>query len=71
MTNWYSEDLLDLVEEKAEAEGWIATEQDLSDLFDSDVLPSVIQQYSVNDEPAIAEIQVCLVGGREWEVLVS
>lgn len=56
MTNWNQYDsTLELVEYIAECEGWIASESELSELFDSEVAPSVIEQYGENDSPAMNE----------------
>jgi hypothetical protein len=53
--NWNSVDLLEMVELYAEDNGMIASEEELSERFDSEVLPSVIEQYGEDDEPAINE----------------
>lgn len=55
MLNWNRIDMLEVVELYAEENGMIASEQELSDLFDADVLPSVIAQYGEDDEPALNE----------------
>lgn len=53
--NWNRIDMLDVVELYAEDNGMIASEQELSDLFDKEVAPSVIEQYGEDDEPAMSE----------------
>lgn len=53
--NWNRVDLLEMVELYAEENGGIASEQELSDRFDRDILPSVIEQYSEDDSVAINE----------------
>jgi hypothetical protein len=53
--NWNRVDLLEIVELYAEENGGIASEQELSERFDSEVLPSVIAEYGEDDEPAINE----------------
>lgn len=53
--NWNRVDLLEMVELYAEENGGIASEQELSERFDSEVLPSVIAEYGEDDEPAINE----------------
>lgn len=52
---WDRVDTLEMVELYAEDNGKIASEQELSDLFDSEVLPSVLAQYGEGDQPAIDE----------------
>jgi len=46
---------LELVEEWAEECGLIASEYELSALFDQEIAPIVIEQYGENDEPAMSE----------------
>lgn len=46
---------LEMVEHIAESESWIASEDELSERFDSEIAPLVITQYGENDEPAINE----------------
>lgn len=53
--NWLAVDLLDMVELYAEDNGWISSEQELSDRFDAEVLPHVIEQYGEDDSVAISE----------------
>ena len=53
--NWNRVDLLEIVEEFAENNNLIASEEELSELFDNDILPSIIEEYSEEDEPAINE----------------
>lgn len=55
MGNWNRVDLLDMVELYAEDNGMIASEQELSDRFDSEILPHVIEKYGEDDQPAINE----------------
>jgi hypothetical protein len=55
MGNWNRVDLLEIVELYAEEQRLIASEQELSDRFDEEVLPSVIAQYGEDDEPALNE----------------
>jgi hypothetical protein len=52
---WDRVDLLEMVELYAEDNGMIASEEELSKRFDEDVLPSIIEQYGEDDEPAISE----------------
>lgn len=47
--------MLEVVELYAEDNGMIASEDELSKRFDAEVLPSVIEQYGEDDEPAISE----------------
>ena len=53
--NWKNYDTLEIVEVFAEGEGWIASESELSERFDSEVLPSVVEQYGESDQVAINE----------------
>lgn len=54
--NWNSyTTTLEMVEYIAEQEGWIASEDELSERFDSDIAPHVIAEYGADDEPAISE----------------
>jgi len=53
MTNFNSFDLLEAIELWAADNGCISSEKELSDLFDSDIAPSVIAQYGENDQCAI------------------
>jgi hypothetical protein len=46
---------LELVESWAEDWHCISSEEELSELFDSEIAPMVIAQYGENDEPAINE----------------
>lgn len=55
MANWNRVDLLELVELYAEDNGLIASEDELSERFDSEVLPGVIAEYGEDDGPAISE----------------
>ena len=53
--NWNNIDNLELVELYAEDNNLIASEQELSDLFDEEVLPSVLKSCDEDDEAAINE----------------
>jgi hypothetical protein len=57
MTNfsWNGMNDLEIVEHLAELEGMICSEEALSERFDEQIAPSVIEQYGENDEPAINE----------------
>lgn len=55
MKNWHRIDMLEVVELFAEDNGMIASEQELSDRFDLEVLPHVIEQYGEDDSVAINE----------------
>jgi hypothetical protein len=52
---WHRVDLLEMVELYAEDNGQIASESELSERFDRDVLPDVIAQYGESDSVAINE----------------
>ena len=51
--NWNNVDMLELVELYAEDNNLIASEQELSDLFDEEVLPLIIEEYGADDQIAI------------------
>lgn len=53
--NWDRVDMLEVVELYAEDNGMIATEEELSKLFDEQVAPMVIEQYGENDSVAMNE----------------
>ena len=53
--NWNRIDMLEVVEFYADDNGGIASEQALSELFDSEIAPLVIEQYGENDSPAMSE----------------
>ena len=53
--NFHSVDLLEIVEFFAEDNGWIASEEELSERFDDEILPHVIEKYGEDDQPAINE----------------
>lgn len=52
---WDRYDLLEIVEAFAADNNMIASEEELSERFDEEVLPHVIEQYGEDDEPAISE----------------
>lgn len=60
MTNWNKIDLLEIVEAFAADNGLIASEEELSERFDAEVLPLIIEQYGEDDAPAINE------GFNDW-----
>ena len=55
MKNWNDENLLELIEMVAEYNGWIASEDELSDLFDEHIAPMVLEQYDEDDTVAFNE----------------
>jgi hypothetical protein len=55
MSNYNDETLLEMVELYAADNGLISDEDELSELFDEDIAPSVIEQYGEDDEPAMSE----------------
>lgn len=55
MGKWDRVDLLEMVELYAEDNGLITSEEELSERFDSEILPLVIAEYGEDDGPAIAE----------------
>lgn len=52
---WDRYDLLEIVEAFAADNGEIASEEELSEMFDRDILPDVIAHYGEDDQPAINE----------------
>ena len=55
MKNYNDENLLQMVELYAGQMGYISNEQELSDLFDTEMAPHVIEIYGENDQPAMSE----------------
>ncbi len=55
MSNYNDENLLDMVELYAYEMGYIADEEELSERFDADIAPQIIEQYGEDDEPAMNE----------------
>lgn len=53
--NWNRVDLIDMVELYAEDNNLIASEQELSELFDAEVASEVINQYGEDDTVAMNE----------------
>jgi len=53
--NYNDENLLDMVELYANECGYIASAQELSDLFDGSIAPVVIKQYCPDDVVAMSE----------------
>ena len=53
--NFKNYELLDIVEEFASSNNLISSEDELSERFDEEVLPYVIECYGEDDEPAINE----------------
>ncbi len=62
MRNYYDEDLLQMVEMYAETQGYISSEEELSEAFDShlkdvlDNMSSVDARRLFNDKPALSEM---------------
>ena len=54
--NWNGIDLLDIVESYAHDNGMIASESELSELFDSRIAPFVIAEYGESDSIAMNEV---------------
>jgi hypothetical protein len=52
---WNNESHLELIEQVAETEGMISCEEELSEMFDRDIAPLVIEQYGEDDQPAMNE----------------
>lgn len=56
MSNTFANsDLLEIVEHFAEENDLISSEEQLSERFDEEVAPNVIEAYGENDEPAMNE----------------
>ena len=55
MKNYHDEDLLEMVELYAEQVGNIASEYELSELFDEDIAPMVLETYEEDDTVAFDE----------------
>lgn len=53
--NWNRVELLEIVEAYAADNGGIEDEAALSQRFDDEILPAVIERYGEGDEPAINE----------------
>lgn len=53
MQNYYNENLLEMVEMYAEEKGLISNEEELSKLFDDDIVDDVIVDYGNDDIIAI------------------
>ncbi len=53
MRNFNLVSQLELVECYALENGFISSEEKLSDIFDEDILPSVIEEYGADDQIAI------------------
>jgi hypothetical protein len=55
VANWNRIDLIDIIEFYASDNDMICCEEELSERFDSEILPGVIEAYGEDDEPAISE----------------
>lgn len=55
MSNYNDENLLEMVELYASEMGFISSESELSDLFDEEVAPLIIEEYGEGDEAAMSE----------------
>ena len=53
--NWNRYSTLEIVEALAEYEGAIASEEELSELFDQELAPYVLDQYGEDDVSAFSE----------------
>lgn len=53
--NYHDENLLEMVELYADEMGYISSESELSERFDENIAPLVIEQYGADDEPAMSE----------------
>jgi hypothetical protein len=55
MKRYYNETFLEMVEMYAEEVGNISSEDELSEIFDNEIVESVINKYGKNDQCAIDE----------------
>lgn len=55
MSNWNRVELLEIVEAYAEENGMIASELELSEMFDDEIAPIIIAQYGEDDQCAMDE----------------
>jgi len=55
MTNYNTVSLLEIIEEYAEANDLISSEIELSEVFDEQIAPDVIDMYGKDDAVAISE----------------
>jgi len=53
--NYNDENPLEMVELYADEMGYIASEEELSEQFDENIAPTIIEQYGADDEPAMSE----------------
>lgn len=53
MNNWNKYDLITMVEEIADNNRWISDEGQLSDMFDEEIAPMVIEEYGEDDTDAM------------------
>ena len=53
--NFNNYSLMDIIEDFAASEGLISSEKELSEMFDEEVAPSVIEQYGEDDTIAMDE----------------
>ena len=53
--NWNSYDLIEIIEEFASDNNWIASEEELSERFDQEIASTVIAQYGEDDTVAMNE----------------
>jgi len=60
MASYNRLDLLDIIEEYASINGLIASEAELSERFDNEILPLILETYDEDDAPAIYE------GFNDW-----
>jgi hypothetical protein len=55
MSNFKGVDLEELIECYANDNGLISSEEELSERFDEEIAPLIIEQYGEDDEPAMNE----------------
>ena len=53
--NYNDENLLQMVELYAEEMGYISSEEDLSQRFDEEIAPAVVEKYGEDDSVAMSE----------------
>ena len=56
MTNFNQVDLIDIIEEYADMKDLVASEEQLSEIFDESVAPLVVEKYGEDDHVAMHEV---------------
>lgn len=56
--NYSDENLLEMIELYAEEKGYVASEEELSEKFDNEVMPSILEQFGEKGKPFEDEVMV-------------